>query len=185
MSSKSRSAQLTVARRYAKALFDLALEAGNVDDVLKELNFFLGLFLESHLLKKVLADQEVSTAAKLKVIKEICNLTKASSIMSNTIMLLVEKGRFDLFVKIHDLYRKMSESYAKIERVEAQIAFASLAPAFKKMVEETLSDLLKKRAVCDIKINKELLGGATVKIGDAMLDASVIGKLSRMETELL
>lgn len=174
-----------VSERYAKAIFELALEEGRVDETLSELERFDKVFRAVSELPSVLKEKELSRAKKLTLVREVAKFLSISPSVRNTILLLVEKGRMPLFHEIAVLYEHMAERYEKLTRVEACVADASLTASFKKRIERIMSEELKHKVVCDVSVDPSLLGGATIRIGDVSCDTSVSGRLSEMKDKLL
>lgn len=173
-----------ISRRYAKAIFDLAAQDGRVEDILKELETFALSLKKVPMLATALGDKEVLTSKKKEVLKEISGVLGLSALVSNFMSLLVEKKRFELFESIHVIFKKMSDVYAGLARAKIEVASVSLAKDFKERLEKVLKDLLKKNVVCEVSVNKDLIGGARIRIGDHKLDSSVAGRLAMMEQEL-
>lgn len=79
----------------------------------------------------------------------------------------------------------MAEEFERMAHVKAQVANPSLVSTIKDRIEKILSDTLKKKVVCETRVDPSLIGGAIVKIGDIVVDASVVGRLERMKEDLL
>ena len=175
----------SVAERYARAIFELALDAGRTDETANELNRLDEAFCEVPALLSVLKEKELSREKKQAIVREIAKALPVSPIVCNAICLLIDKGRISIFHEIAVLYKRMAEAYAKLTRVEASVADASLKISFKEKIERIMSDELKRKVVCDVRIDPSLMGGATIRIGDVSCDTSVSGRLSEMRDKLL
>lgn len=175
----------TLARRYAAAIFDLAQEGGKIDGVGRELALFGKALNTVPPLLRALEDKEVALKTKLRVVSEIAASLSLSPFVVNSIRLLVEKGRLPLFDAVVSSYQGMAEIVQRMARAKAKIADKELVAAFKERIEKMLSDILKKKTVCETTVDPSLIGGAVVRIGDIAIDASVAGRLQRMKEELL
>jgi F-type H+-transporting ATPase subunit delta len=175
----------SVAERYARAIFELALDAQRVDETLSELNRFDAVFCAVNALPSVLREKELSREKKLAIVREIAKVLSLSPTVNNAICLLIDKGRISIFHEIAVLYKRMAETYEKLARVEASVADASLKVSFKEKIERIMSDELKRKVVCDIRVDPSLIGGATIRIGDVSCDTSISGSLSEMRDKLL
>ena len=91
-----------VARVYAQALFDAAREAGAVAPVRRELGEFVAALAASASLRNVLADPQVDTAAKRRVLAEITR--GGQPLVANTLQLMLERGRFAAVPELHQAY---------------------------------------------------------------------------------
>lgn len=174
-----------VAHRYARALFDLAYEGGKTGDFLAELTRFDDASRQEPRLLLVLEDKEVPLKTKRTLILSIASLLSLSPLVCNAISLLADKGRIGLFPDIVYAYRNMEEGFQRLKRVAVRIATASHADLFKERIEHSLSDAFKQRIQCETSVDASIIGGAVIKIGDIVLDASIAGKLARMREELL
>lgn len=175
----------SVAERYARAIFELALEEGRVDETLRELERFDTVFRAVSALPSFLKEKELSREKKLALVREVAKVLSISPAVHNAISLLVDKGRIPLFHEIAVLYKHMAERYEKLTRVEASVADASLTVPFKEKIERIMSEELKRKVVCDVSVDPSLIGGATIRIGDISCDTSISGRLSEMRDKLL
>lgn len=153
--------------------------------VLEELQRFDRALQDVPLLYRSLEDKEVPHKSKRQIILEISKTLSLSPLSQNATMLIVEKGRLELFTSITESYRKMAEDFERMARVTARVANSALVRTVKEDVEKILSGVLKKKVLCETAVDKSLIGGAVVKIGDIAIDASVAGRLARMKEELI
>jgi len=174
-----------LARRYASAIFDLASEEGRTRPLLEEFQRFNDALQKVPLLCKSLEDKEISNKSKRQIITEIAKVISLSAVSQNAIMLIAQKGRLTLFDSITESYRKMAEELERMARVEVQVANQALVKTVQDGIEKILSDVLKKKIVCDTRVDSSLIGGAIVKIGDVAIDASIAGRLAKMKEELI
>lgn len=175
----------TLARRYATAVFDLAHEDGRVDEVKAEITVFGEALNKVPQLLRALEDKEIQINIKKRVVGDVSSALSLSPLVTNTIKLLVEKGRISIFDAILSSYTGMAEIFERMARAEARIADKILVGAFKDKIEKILSEALKKKTVCETIVDESLIGGAVVKVGDIAIDASIAGRLDRMKEELL
>lgn len=185
MARSSHSKFCALARRYASALFDLAREDGRVGEILGELQSFKEAQDKVPSLCKSLEDKEVPHRSKQQIIFEIAKMLRLSPLCQNALLLIIEKNRLELFGSIVESYRKMAEEFERMTHVRAQIANPLLVSTIKDRVEKILSDILKKKVVCETMVDSSLIGGAIVRIGDIVVDASISGRLAKMKEELL
>lgn len=68
-------------------------------------------------------------------------------------------------------------------RVTAYVTTATpLKPAHKKSIEKSLADALKKKITIEENIDAGILGGVTIQVGSQFYDASLSGKLARLQS---
>ena len=174
-----------LANRYAKAIFELAREKNIIGPVSEELTRFLDVFCKSSDVFLVLKDEEINLPKRKTIVTEIAKAISLSPLVINFTFILLDKERIGLFERITESFMEMKESFEKLSRVEASIADPALTDFFKNKVETALSGVLKKKVICDVCVNPEIIGGAIIKIGDVSLDASVAGMLSKMKEKLI
>ncbi len=175
----------TLARRYATAIFDLAMDEGSVGKVQDELNLFGEAFSKIPMLPSILEDDEIAINTKKLLIDKIASSLSLSKLSVNSIHLLVEKRRIGIFDAVLSYYKDMADAFERIARAEARVADKNLAAIFKDKIEKILSDVLRKKTVCETVVDPSLIGGAVVKVGDISIDASISGRLEKMRQELL
>ena len=102
----------------------------------------------------------------------------------NFIKLLVEKGRFNLFEKIAESYRKYFDSDRGVEEVTAVVPFALSGDAEARLVS-ALEKRLGKKISLSTRIDPDILGGIIVQTQSQVIDGSFRGKLKGLRQSLL
>jgi F-type H+-transporting ATPase subunit delta len=173
--------QRTVARPYAKAIFEWALQ----EKALSLWSEALGLLAT---VAKEESMQEVYQDARFSIseLKEIFILVlKKTNLyhknIENLILLLSHYRRLPLLPAIAMLFEEQKAEYEKTMHVYVTSAFP---------IENTLHERLKKafeiRLQChNVKlyfdIDKELIGGAVIRADDLVIDGSVKGQLEKLK----
>jgi F-type H+-transporting ATPase subunit delta len=173
---------VSIARPYAKAAFDFALEEKKLDVwsvLLKQAALLVKEWPMQNLLKdprfdKMLAYECLSVACKPLLFYEGENFLK----------LLTFQQRLLVLPEIEKLFARYQAEQAN--QVTAQVVSAI---ALTKIEEQALEVALTKRLQREIKLNyfvdDSLLGGLVVRIGDLVIDSSVRGKLGRLRMTLV
>lgn len=174
----------TVAKRYAKALFDLALESGDLGPVAADLTSLARASREVPSLVKGLADERIGIQRRLAAAARVASTLKVGKTVSNFLGLLISKGRAGLLDLIARDFAARFERHERLAACRASVALASQADEVKTRVEEIVGGALGAKARCDVDVDASLLGGFSVRIGDVRYDASIKGKLERMREEL-
>ena len=167
----------TIARPYAVAIFNLAKE----EKTLSEWSDMLSLMSEiikNEDINSFINDSKVLDTDREKLILNICG-DKINAPGQNLIKLLVEYKRLSILSKITLLFEELK---AKDEGViEAEIIMADQPD--KKMVENLLKSLEKrfnKKIEGKVVIDKSIVGGTKIIVGDTVIDASVRGQLDNL-----
>ncbi len=170
------------ARRYAKALFAIALEQGKVPEVHRDLEA-ARLRLESIPTVKAYVEQPlVATAAKRRAI-EVALEGIVSDITLDFLRLLVARDRADQIEAIASEYHRLWMDHEGVETARVTTA-VPLTPDEHRGLEGTLSRLTGKRVSVDASVDPSLIGGVIAVVGDRVWDGSVRGSLARLRAAL-
>ena len=171
---------LTVARPYAEAVFGIASEEKSFDKWQQMLfamseavrdPFYLGFLKNS-------SSPEDASEGFIKLLKGILDTSG-----ENFIKLLATNGRFEVLPEIYAEFSRLKEKHDKVLVVELtsarQYAQADLEDLKKKLSE-------KYNCTVDLRqhLDPSLIGGAVLKIGDKVIDASVKTSLEKLSSTL-
>lgn len=171
-----------VAKRYAKALFQLALEQGLVSETENQLKLIVSVFESDAEVRAFLTAPNITLENKLKVLKSAFH-DKASSIVLNTVSLLIERGREGELPAVLEAYLQVAGG--ALGRADAHVTSAKpLSEQETAKLADKFGTLLGKTVRVTNTVNPDLLGGITVRIGDTLYDGSLRGKLERLEKTL-
>jgi F-type H+-transporting ATPase subunit delta len=163
---------LIIAKRYAKALFNLAQEDGKVEQYGQELDGFVRLSGELPDLANAIQNPLYPEAARKSVFHSVADQVGLSPILKNFINLLIEKKRVQNVGEMAEYYHKLIDEYANVAR--AQITAATgLDEDVIREIAQTLEKMTGKHVVVEFQQDAGLIGGVVAKIGDMVLDGSV------------
>ncbi|MCX7808049.1 MAG: ATP synthase F1 subunit delta [Deltaproteobacteria bacterium] len=172
-----------VARRYAKALFSLASEVGEVARIEKELDEFVETLKVHHELRSVLENPAISTTAKKRIVSSVLAQMGCHRHLISTVKLLLDRRRFGILTQLQSQYKALArqeEGHLQAEVVTA----VELPEAYYAQIQEVLS-LASNRKVSLIKrIDPSLIGGVVVRVGDAVFDGSIRSRLNGIKQEI-
>ncbi|MFC4812668.1 F0F1 ATP synthase subunit delta [Paenibacillus sp. GCM10023250] len=176
------SRENAVAKRYAKALFELAQENNAVADVEKQLKIVVDALTEDAQIRKFLALPNVEVGQKIAIIKGALS-DKVSVMVLNTVELLIVRGRQGAIGEVYEAYTKVAGE--ALGQAHATIYTAkSLTNEELSKVSAQFGELVGKRIIAKQIVEPALLGGVQVRIGDRLYDGSLSGKLARLEKAL-
>ena len=110
-----------VARPYAEALFEIAKQQSQVDEIGQELSEFRGLVEREAEMAAFLASPVIEPSVKSGHLRKAID-GRVSDTVANTLCLLVEKGRFAALGRIVDAYLAMADDHAGRVRVSVKTA---------------------------------------------------------------
>jgi F-type H+-transporting ATPase subunit delta len=169
-----------IAKRYAKALVQIGSEAGTVDGFNAELARFSSLITESRELAAVFGNPAYGIGAKSEILKELVTKLQVSPMVSNLLMLLLERGRITVLPQIAECYGAFADELSGIIRP----TLSSGLPLDAAQIEEIRAALAKstgKTVELKVEVDPSLIGGVVTKIGGKVFDGSVRTQLARIQ----
>jgi F-type H+-transporting ATPase subunit delta len=173
-----------VAKSYAKAIFELARDHDQADQLEAELARVAALIGEDGELATVLGQPWVTPANKRKLAEELGQRLELSKLGRDVLALVAAHGRADHWHAIAAAYRSMLD--AAHGRVRARVRTAvPLTDADRAALTAKLSSALEgKQVVLDEVTDRSLLGGFVAEIGSLIVDGSLDGQLARLRHQL-
>lgn len=173
---------VTIARPYAEAMFKLAESDGEFDawsTLLERLNAAV-----AHDDVRACAGNPNVRASQLTELLVSVMGDSVSAEARNFIQLIVANRRLAAVPEIHELYEALRREREGV--VEAEIATAfPLEDAQLRVLVSDLERRFKRKVEPRVSVDKELIGGVRIAVGDEVIDGSVRGKLAVMSTALL
>jgi F-type H+-transporting ATPase subunit delta len=163
---------LVIAKRYAKALFNLAQEDGKVEQYGEELDGFVRLSGELPDLANAIQNPLYTEAARKSVFHAVADKIGLSAILKSFINLLIEKKRIQNVAEIAEYYHKLIDEHANIARARIKAA-TQLDEGVVQEIAQTLEKMTGKKVLVEFHQDSSLIGGIVAQIGDLVLDGSV------------
>ena len=170
----------TSAKRYAQAVFDLAVEKDRVDEWAGDLAA-ISEAVQDNELRAFLQHAKVPLANKLQVISEA--FSSADPMVQNLVSLLISRGRTDQVGQVDEWYLRLLNQRRGREDVEVWSA-VDLDDVEKDRVKNFLEQLLEKEVELHTQVDPEILGGLVMRVGDKLIDGSARTRLERMGRQL-
>ncbi len=172
-----------IATRYVSALFELATEKKQHDNIKKDFLLLKAALSGSDKLQKFLVNPLVTKSVANKAILAILASVKSSELTQGFFTLLTNKRRLGLSALIIDKYlAKLAESRGELT-VKVTSAQA-LSNDQAKLLSASIAKSTSKKIELDLHEDSTLIGGLQIRIGSKMLDNSISGKLSRLRLAL-
>ena len=169
-----------IARRYAKALVQLAAEEGAVDKFQGELARVEALFSAHPELGSLLSNPAYGIEAKLDTLKDLADRLSLSGTLRNFLLLLQERNRMACLPAIFSSYSVLADALSGVVRPVITTALP-LGDARIAEIKGALEKSTGKKVSLTVEIDPALIGGVVTKIGDKVLDGSVKTQLTRIE----
>jgi F-type H+-transporting ATPase subunit delta len=168
------------ARRYAKAVFELAQQEGKVDEWARRLAQVRELFSDPEV-AAVLTNPTIATEQREALVATAPHVFDEEG--TNLARLLIETGRVGDAGAIEAEYQRLADDSAG--RVRATVTTAiELERTDRDRVEKELSERLGKDVQLTLVVDPRILGGLKLQYGDRVVDASVATRLQQLRRRL-
>ena len=175
--------ETVLARRYAKALFEIALERKMLGKVREELSAFSYLLEKDVSLRNFLFSPEHSRASQKKAVEKAF-ADRFSAVFFNFILVLLEKRRQSL---IHDIMTAFEVLHDRHLRKMRALAITAV-PMDEKTLEQLRASLSKSMDMdmeLQNRVDPEILGGVVIQVEGKVLDGSIRQHLLRMREKII
>jgi len=170
----------TIARPYAKAAFDFAVESQAVSSWSDMLSFAAEVAKNENVVTFLAGSHspEVTSDLFIKVCGEQLNEQG-----HNLVKVMAENGRLVAFPAVSELYEQFKAQYEN--EIEVDVTSATeISDAQQSSIVEALEKRLARKIKLNCNIDSAVVGGLLIKAGDTVIDATVRGKLERLSTVL-
>jgi F-type H+-transporting ATPase subunit delta len=168
------------ARRYAKAVFQLADEEGRLEEWEKRLTAVRQLLSDPEV-AAVLTNPTIPNDMRMALISEAPHLLDPEA--TNLAKLLIESNRVHDVAAIEEEFQRLADEAAG--RVRATVTTAvELTRQDRDAVEDELSKRLGKEIRMHVVVDPRILGGLKLQYGDRLVDASVFTRLQQLRRRL-
>lgn len=174
-----------VAKRWAKAIMDLAQEDENVskDDILDDLKEIAETIDSSEELSEVINNPAISVEEKQIV---LCKLFQngVMPIVYNFLFVLNLRKRVNLISSITEEFRKELEKINNITHVGVTSAI-DLADSRKDDIKGKISEKLNKEVIVDWDVDSDIIAGLVMNIDETIVDNSIRHKLENLSNSII
>lgn len=172
-----------VSKTYGEALFDLALEDGTLTTIIEEVNIVKEAIAENPDLLKLLSHPKINKEEKISVIENIFK-GRVSDSLVGFLVIIVQKDRYDDLDGIFEYFIAKVREYKNIG-VASVTSAVELTEEQKKQVEQKLLQTTKySQFELSFYVDKNLIGGLVIRIGDRVVDSSIRTKLQMLAKDL-
>ena len=175
---------VSISRRYARALLDVATESGRADAVAEQLTAISGSLSQNRELEDVLFNPAYSREQRSRVLEALMGaLGKVDPVLANTLRLLVDRNRLGYLPDIARLFRDMADAQAG--RLRGHVTSAvPLTPDALKQLSEHLKALTQRNVVLEPRVDPSVLGGVAAQVGSTLYDGTLRTQLEQMRRQL-
>lgn len=168
------------AMRYAQAVIDLAANEGNFDRWQKDLDGLADLVNDPEA-GGFFANPNISNIEKLSVVGKVLPDLHAEAL--NLVKMLIERRKIAILPEIAALVDEAALASRGIVRVDVTTA-EPLDEAGQMLVSRQMKQLIGKDVQLRTSVDPEIIGGIVARIGDQLIDGSVINQLRNLRARL-
>src|SRR5438093_165193 len=175
--------EASVSRRYARALFSLAVEEGKHERVGEELEAVAQAIRASGEARTVLENPGYTPAQRHALADVLAKSLSLSPLVANFLRFLVDRHRLAEIPAIARSFAEMVDE--KVGRVRAMVTSAKpLSEEELRRVREVLSQATRRSIVLEARADPQIVGGLIAQVGAKEFDGSLRTQLERMKREL-
>ena len=172
----------SLARRYTRAIFQLAREQGQQEKIGREIEQFYAACRGSEL-QGVLTNPTFRLDDRKRILIQVANQLRLSIVSIHFFLLLLERDRLTYLPSIVTCYRRLLNEAQG--RVEAKVVGAGpLEPAMVERLREVLRAISGKEVVLHQETAPALIGGVLVELEGKVYDGSVRTQLEKMKQRI-
>ncbi|RCU45423.1 MULTISPECIES: F0F1 ATP synthase subunit delta [Corallincola] len=171
----------TIARPYAKAAFDFAIENNTLSDWNEMLAFAAAVSSEPQVSTLLAAAGNAEKAAE--VFNTLCD-EQLNEHGRNLIKVMAENKRLQALPEVFRLYQILKAEH-ELEIDVYCTSNTDLDAAQKQAISQAMAVRLSRKVKLICNVDSTLLGGVVIKAGDLVIDNTIRGKLDRMADSLL
>lgn len=175
-------ANTTLARPYAKAAFEYAVEHQELAQWGRMLSV-LAMITSASSIKNLIHHPLVTKEELTAIITDVCS-SYFNAAGLNFLKLLIERKRLELSSEILTVFAALEEQYQKVLSVQV-FSFLPMDEKEQQKLANKLEQKLQRKILLECQTDKSILGGVVVKAGDVVFDGSVQKYLSELTQQLL
>ena len=173
--------QIGAARPYARAIYELARQEKQVAPWQKLLELAALILVQAEV-NAYVTNPKVSSSQATKLVTDILD-DKSSTAINNIITVLAESRKLPLLPAIAQIFASYAARDSQTETIEVRSA-VELDPATKEKLVQVLAQRLQKKIDVDYQIDETLIGGATIRTEQWVLDGSIKNQLQELRKQL-
>ncbi len=170
----------TIARPYAKAAFDFAVENKAIESWLEQLSFAAQVSQDETIVSYLSGGTSVEQATTLFL--NVCG-EQVNSEGQNLLKIMAENHRLLALPQVFSQFCQLKAEYEQTINVDVTSA-VKLKVAQTKSLSAALEKRLARKIKLNCKVDKSIISGLVIQAGDMVIDGSILGKLNRLTQTL-
>jgi F-type H+-transporting ATPase subunit delta len=174
----------TIARRYARAVFELGKELGNLPQLTRDLADFSASFEQNDELRMVVQSPLVAEEQREALLKELGQRASMSETALSTLRLLAQRRRLSVLPEMVRQLERLADEDAGVLRATVTSA-TPLDDNYLGKLRAELEKATGSKVVITHRQDPTLIAGIVTRIGDRVIDGSVKARLESFRESLL
>lgn len=170
----------SIARPYAQAAFQHAVDSNSLSAWLSTLEI-LSVAVQSEQLVSLLSNPQVNQQQVTDILIDVAKAT--DSAMKNFILLLADYKRLAIVPAIFELFNELKMEHERLLDAHVFSPFELSAEQSSKL-QAALAKKFDQQVALHQQVDPSLIGGAVIRIGDLVIDNSILGKINRFKAHL-
>lgn len=173
--------EIQVASRYAKSLIDLAEEQKALEPIKADIDSFIRVVKMNSQLAAILRNPIINPDKKLSILNELFGKTFHKVVLS-FFRIVVNKGRAEV---LYATAREFVNEYnLRKGIIKATVTSAApLSESNRNRIVQVVTEATKCQVILDAKVDKDLIGGFVLTVGDKQYDATILNSLNKLKKD--
>ncbi len=169
-----------IAGRYATALFELAQDRGQLDDVEKDCGTLQGIIDESEDFRRLLRSPVFSAEDQQKAVAALLEQAGLTALTRQYVGVLIANRRLFALADTLSAFRHLLAEHRGevVARVTSAFALSEQQVA---AIKAELTAAMKTDVAVEAIVDEDILGGLVVRVGSRMVDSSLKTKLQNLK----
>lgn len=174
-----------LARRYARAFFDVSVVRKNTAAFQSELDTIATAMQICPDLLAVFTSEEISLSKQERLIDTLAEPLRYSQMTCNFLKVLLHNRRIGEFPEIARAYAKFVAEMNRVVTASVTTAIPLTDQAVLQGVETAIARIFQRNVAVRTQTDPTLIGGVVIRVGDAVYDGSLAAELRRVREHLI
>lgn len=172
------------AERYARAIFELGSESGQLERLSQEISEFAGSYQTQPDLRRALENPVLEEPLRERVLRQVARQSQYSPLGTNSLLVLLKRRRLPELPAIARRLRTLADEKNGVVRAKI-VSAGSLSETYFTQLRQHIENAIGQRILVEHEEDPSLIGGVMVRVGDNTFDGSIRGRLEELERQLL
>ena len=173
----ARNAKHIVHEIYSDVMFELAQEAGLIDQVTDDLEAISGVLADEPEFLSLLTLSEIKPDEKAQIVRRVFK-DRINGLTLDFLCVLAKRNRMSFLHGIGQRYQVLSDEHKHLYRIEVTLAKQPTDAELEKLKTD-IRDAMNAEIKLSVMVDPEIVGGIVIRKGDLMIDNSVRTILDR------